>query len=453
MNSNGKRGFGAIATGEGVPEDWRYSNQVTTALEDAHATYTQYTPQASNGPYSPGQNFKFNFGNDKMVGFDFRRAFFIFSATLTAGTGGTFMMLPRPVNAIFRELDVMWGSKATESIQQYSQLSWLLERHYESADASLGFSYVGDTVDSSGSMLQRIIGNQQKAQRDTLTTNSYYATGIHVGELTRKMIPIGMLDAVLWLTYYMHQLTDCYETDQTGSPTFSITDLQMFIPTYSLPKLYQNSLLQNVSASPNGFIVPFPMWRYQSDSQASGVGGQKMIKINAVTKNMKHIFFGFRRTANTNGTTNLDKISCFEAVANLNSYQLDIDGHRHPQVPIQTTDTGVFDFMHYLWGCNKWDSYTCSTQKSGFGNVGYTTWTSVTSSSQVYHLDLDDFESDGILSGKSVNEGGNNVNLILQFAAGGPAANMTIDIWMQSEEVFFMKANGSGRLTLEFPTI
>jgi hypothetical protein len=356
---------------------------------------------------------------------------------------------PRPIGAIFSKIVIEWGSDFSETLDHYDQLCSILERHFKTADTQLETAYAGGSLADTGSMVSRLNNDMPIAQRSFAATGSkYYLIGLHLGHLMQKLVPMGMLDTPVTVTLYLNQAADCIETDDNVNPTlntYTLSEAAWWVPMFTIPRDYANSLLNSVNTSPVGVFFPYPYWRYQGDTQVINVGGSKDIKINATVKNLKHVIIGLRRLANITGLGKLDKTTCFENDAHLTGYQADINGEKKPTEMIPTTDDGVQAFWHYLLGLDKWNSYKGAYTQVGFINVGRGTWTAATSSSFLMHLDFDDFEGDNIISGVNISDQNGQLILTLFFDASGPAQTMKIDVWLLTEEQVILKPSPNGQ--------
>jgi hypothetical protein len=445
----------ASATTAQIPDGWKFQNQVATAPEDIHAHYLKKKP-VDNSTRSPGDQLQFFFNNPKEMGIDFKRSILYFKGSLTRNSSGvTGVGFPRPIGAIFNKILIEWGS-FTETIEHYDQLCSILERHFKTTDSQAEITTQnGSTLAGTGSMVSRLNNDLPSAQRLGATRSNYFAIGLHLGHLMQKMLPMALLDSPVTITLYLNTAVDCLETDDNVNPetnTYSLSECVWMYPAFDLPQQYKVNLLQAVNSSPVGVLYPYPFWRYQGAALASGVGGTITIKVNAAIKNLKHLIIGLRRTADTTTIAKLDKQMCFQNDSNLQSYQVHLNDEPKPVDPIPTNDDQIMSFWHYLLGVDKWNAYKGAYIQNGFLGVGRTLWqtTGNAFSQFLMHLDFDDFEGDNIISGANISDNNGQLLIDLNFAVGGPGANMRVDIWMLTEETVMLKPspNSGGKITL-----
>lgn len=449
-------GYVNSAAAPGIPNTFRYNKDVQVGIESVHSHYIEIFPSRT-GIYASGSQIQFIIPAAKML--DFTRAAFYFRGNVTIATGtATWTQFPRPIGSIFKNFQTEWQQKA-ETIVNYGQISTILERFYDKnvgCQLNLAQAYTS-SPDASGSMVSRCNNDLPSANRQFSANGSkYYLIGLHIGHLTRKVFPMGIMSSPLYFYIDLDTDLNVLETDAAPSTTqgsYTIDDLRILIPQYDLPSFYANQLLRDAQGGV-GLVIPYPLWRYQSDSLAASTGGEKRITINTVCRNLEHVIVGWRRTANITTEVKADKIACFERPSDLQYYYALINGERIPRFNIRADDEGLQSFWFSQLGRGKFHSYTSSTDTDGLAGYSRSTWTATdTVGTWLAHFDFDDFPQDEeLLSGISTSDQNGRLELVFQFGSSGPAANMTIDIWLLMRQVYCLHTSPNGTmLEIEFP--
>lgn len=457
-NDAKKRRVGAALDGvarQAIPNTFRYKTDLEVGASDVHCHYIEIFPTRT-GIYTSGSQIQFCIPAAKML--DFTRMVFYFRGNMTIATGNSvaYTQFPRPISSIFKNFQTEWSQKA-EVIMNYGQLSALQERFYNKnigVQLALTESYAS-APNASGSMISRANNDLPSANRQfTANGSKYYFFGLHIGHLTRKVFPMGVMSSPLYFYIDLESDVLALETDvaPTVNGSYTIDDLRILIPQYDLPTFYANQLLADAKNG-TGLVIQYPLWRYQSDTLAASTGGEKRITINTVCRNLEHVIVGFRPTADITSQVKADKIAAFQRPADLQYYYAQINGERIPRFNIKTDDDGLQSFLMAYLGLGKWCSYTNSTDKDGLAGYGSTIWqTTNTKGSWLAHFDFDDFpEDDEFLSGISTSDQNGRLELIFQFGSSGPASNTTIDIWLIMRQVYRLRTGDSNLLEIDFP--
>lgn len=316
---------------ETIPDSWK----LPVAQQAPSGTTTQVKLQPVQSTYGTGAGeqriMRFRFDNNALQ--DFRRAYIVFNATITAsGGGGTYSRFAQGIWSVVNRLRIK-GQMELEDIHKYNLLYSLLHETMTEPD-----------VDSN---MGSLWGIGTTGDRNGWASGRDYCLPVFSGFLSQGILPLSLIHDKLELEIYLEEPNACIETDYS-TYSYTITDIHLVYDRLTPSRSIAGQLQALVNSGQYAFFYRSFANYHSSLSVASA-----QVQIHHRSDVVDGYFTIMRTTSTLNSPTTNDKFLTYN-YNNCNSYQLRHNNVLVPDEAIDTTDRAIQAYMTLLRYLGRW---------------------------------------------------------------------------------------------------